>query len=732
MNLFKKRPLACVVLFGLLGSLSAFLLNISGMMRAFAPIPLFLLTILLIVSIALMKKSGILMPIILVAMLVGYFSQMLYDRVTFSDMRGLESTKIHTIEAHITDIKETKSTKSICTVSVISANNSDASGKLMLTLPTTEYVPTKGDMISCSIMVVEYADSYLYRQGIAARAVTEDRPVLIGKKEGGLTSTISEWNTHLQERLYGGMSEENAALLSALLLGNRDTLDATVTRNFRRTGLSHMLALSGLHLSVLALSILYLLRRLGVPRAISLVALLLFVAVYAAIAGFPLSLLRAAGMLLLAELGRFIRLSADAITSLFAALALILLISPGAIADIGLALSFLATLGILLTTSLISGKVRHGSRTRRALVRIRSAIAITLGATFFTLLLSVLVFGEISVISPLSNLLVSPLLHILLLLGPWALAFPAFLNPIVSFFTQATLGLISLLSSIPRIYISASHPLFVAVAILFSLLLVFLLSYGRISKKALKSYLVSGVTILVVTLAACQIYTKSRDYVCYTRTADEDFLFLQSDDAVTVLADGGSAYTAGRIRAALKQEHIAEIDTLIIARYTKETAAFIEALSDAMLIRQIVLCPENSLYADAAMNAAVKGEATPIPIENGTHTIKGGITVTVLSGTRISEQADAFFLRLEYREKRICYAPSSTFSEANTAAIKGFTTRADLVIIGKDPGFKGMPTTDGIFKEATIVIGRTETANEATLLGDNILFEPDQYLYPLK
>ena len=103
MSLFKNRPLAATAFFVFLGSLTAYLIANGGMTREIALIPLFLLVSLLIGMLFFLKKTRVLFLLLVSATLIGYSSQILYDHLTFSDIRALDSSKIHKIEERYQD-----------------------------------------------------------------------------------------------------------------------------------------------------------------------------------------------------------------------------------------------------------------------------------------------------------------------------------------------------------------------------------------------------------------------------------------------------------------------------------------------------------------------------------------------------------------------------------------------------------------------------------------------------
>ena len=142
------------------------------------------------------------------------------------------------------------------------------------------------------------------------------------------------------------LPEREAGLLRGLLLGDRTGMSDDDTLSFRMAGLSHLVAVSGLHVGYLAAFCFVLLgRKWGVYLSLPLI--LLFVPV----AGATPSVIRAAVMYGITALGFILRRDVNPKLSLMAALALLLLLNPYAAAGAGLQLSFSATLGLILFAS---------------------------------------------------------------------------------------------------------------------------------------------------------------------------------------------------------------------------------------------------------------------------------------------------------------------------------------------------------------------------------------------
>lgn len=205
-----------------------------------------------------------------------------------------------------------------------------------------------------------------------------------------------------------GMPEREAALARGFVLGEDDGVDAGTEEDFRRSGLSHLLAVSGQNVTLLALLAMPLLGALGIPLRERLLWILALIAVYVPVAGAGPSVQRAAVMGavgVLATLGgrRTSRLYALALAALVT-----LAIDPGIGEDVGWQLSFAAVLGILLLASplrrrveAILGKGRWG----RALAE---GVAVTVAATLATAPLVAFHFGRLSTTTLAANVLALP------------------------------------------------------------------------------------------------------------------------------------------------------------------------------------------------------------------------------------------------------------------------------------------------------------------------------------
>jgi competence protein ComEC len=205
-----------------------------------------------------------------------------------------------------------------------------------------------------------------------------------------------------------GVPSREAELAHGFVLGQDDRIDEGTKEDFRRSGLSHLLAVSGENVTLLALLAMPLLGMLGIPLRERLLWVLALIAVYVPVAGAGPSIQRAGVMGAVGVLATLGGRRASRLYALALAAVVTLAIDPEVAADIGWQLSFAAVLGILLLASSLRDAiaVRLGrGHWRRALAE---GLAVTVSATLATAPLIAYHFEALSTTTLVANVLAMP------------------------------------------------------------------------------------------------------------------------------------------------------------------------------------------------------------------------------------------------------------------------------------------------------------------------------------
>ncbi len=219
-----------------------------------------------------------------------------------------------------------------------------------------------------------------------------------------------------------GMPAREAQLARGFVLGEDEGIDAVTVEDFRRSGLSHLLAVSGQNVALLALLAIPVLAALGIPLRSRLVWVLGLIAVYVSLAGAGPSIQRAGVMGALSVVATLAGRRASRFFALCVAAAVMLALEPGIAGDVGWELSFAAVLGILLLATPLREAIaaRIGaSGWRRAFAE---GAAMTIAATLATAPLIAYRFEAISTTTLIANLLALPAVAPAMWLGMLAAA----------------------------------------------------------------------------------------------------------------------------------------------------------------------------------------------------------------------------------------------------------------------------------------------------------------------
>ena len=213
-------------------------------------------------------------------------------------------------------------------------------------------------------------------------------------------------------------------ILRGIILGDKSAVGQDIKDKFRITGLSHIIAVSGMHVAILSSIIMSFLLFLGFWRKQAFYGSLVFIFVYVVLVGLPPSAVRAGIMGAIYLAGQALGRQTMSSRIIVLAGALMLLFNPLLLFyDVGFQLSFLAVLGLIYLEPLVRSfvkflinrmfKIKLSEKYENALMM----FTVTISAQIFTLPIIIYNFGTVSFISPVTNALVAPIIYYIILFG---------------------------------------------------------------------------------------------------------------------------------------------------------------------------------------------------------------------------------------------------------------------------------------------------------------------------
>ena len=318
---------------------------------------------------------------------------------------------------------------------------------------------------------------YLKKDGIYS-VMDFPKTELIEKNQGNfIYAKILDFKEKLRESIYQNLSPPQSSILGAMILGDKSRMSGCSQKEIEAakqrgeeclklkeklniTGVRHITAISGMHITILSIILMQILIGLGFWRGQAFYLTMALLILFIVMIGLPPSAIRAGimgGLFLLAQyLGRM-NISSRAIV--FAA-TLMLVHNPLLLKlDIGFQLSFLAMMGIIYLVPIFQNLLHKVPD----FFQLKNIFALTISAQIFTLPILIYNFGYVSAVAPIVNILVVPLLSFVILSGfIFGLAGMIFLplGQILSWFSWLLLTylvkIVDFFSQIPPVYFKIS------------------------------------------------------------------------------------------------------------------------------------------------------------------------------------------------------------------------------------------------------------------------------------
>lgn len=256
----------------------------------------------------------------------------------------------------------------------------------------------------------DYKD-YLNRQGIKAIFFMEESYEL-GERINLYHSMQNSFKAYIVTVLDSHLSQESSSLLKGILLGDRSFIDEEILSNIRGLGVAHILAVSGLHIGIIILSLNRILSVFRLRRSIRITASILMAWLYGSLIGFPVSVLRALIMASVLSVGYLSHRRYDPLNSVMVTMMAMLIFRPLWIYDIGFQLSFAAVASILVYLRFV---------VVYQLNRFAKGLVFLVFIQLFTLPISIYYFNYFPLFNLMANLIFIPIISYILFMATVAL-----------------------------------------------------------------------------------------------------------------------------------------------------------------------------------------------------------------------------------------------------------------------------------------------------------------------
>lgn len=366
-------------------------------------------------------------PIAIVSLSLGWINAIVTSPPIL-DTRTLDGA---IAQARVNDINFRDNSMVIdATLTSASANNKQLIGRqydIQLSTRGCNYNLQPGDMVvfECQLDTIkslgnpdgfDYA-SYMLSQGIRYSEHLPCEKLSVYGHDPTLITRCNNYRRQLQKEVFStSLSEKAQNFVVATLLGNSRFITPETRSLFSSAGISHVLALSGLHVSIILLAVWFVLFPLDHLRLrkLRLVITIAVMALYALFTGMSPSVVRATVMMTMVLIGMIFYRKSVTLNALAASALIILTISPMALFGVGFQLSFITVAAFMLVFKQNTSPGESRKKKNKIMQYVLQLTASSLVAMLSTIMLTAWYFGSMSFMSALSNLLVLPLFPLIM------------------------------------------------------------------------------------------------------------------------------------------------------------------------------------------------------------------------------------------------------------------------------------------------------------------------------
>lgn len=453
--------------------------------------------------------------------------------------------------------------------------------------------------------------NYLKTQKIHAIIETKKSKVKLIKEKNvaWLFQIVNTMACKIEEKAYQLLEKQEASLLTGILIGKKENLDESVQEAFRKSNLSHMLAVSGAHTSYVILAITFLFAISKIGKRNSKLATMFILFLFMLLTGNTPSVTRACYMAIYFIIAYLFHKKVSALSAIFISALFLMIQNPYCILDVGFELSYAGTIGIIVCYPIMKSffyqkKKKEYPLTispwQKILQAIKELLLVTISANLILVPIILYHFNTLSLTFLLSNLLASPIMAIVVILGFLTIFFSFLCMPIgkllsilLGFFLNLLLQIATFTSKLPFSQILVATPKLPWIISYYFFIAVFYFSKKKKWHKKINKKKVIIVFFILFLFYFTYLQIPKEMQIHFIDVGQGDSTLIITPRHQTILVDGGGSenFDVGKntLIPYLLDKGITKLNYVFISHFDVDHVKSILTLLETMKVKQVVI-----------------------------------------------------------------------------------------------------------------------------------------------
>lgn len=381
---------------------------------------------------------------------------------------------------------------------------------------------------------------------------------------------------HFIKKIYSAIyNEKDLGVIGAMILGDKTSLDEGVKKLYQNSGISHILAISGLHISLIGMGFFTCIRKLRCPVIPACILTIVMGIIYGIFTDFSVSTKRAVIMLIIMLLGKILGRTYDMVIALSVSAIIILIEEPGMVYDVGFLLSFGAVLGVGVFNPILEkvfdfpnfqNKKKKNKKWFVSIMKnLKASILVNLSVSIITFPIVLNYFYEISIYSIIINIILVPMLSLLMFLAISSGILGSICIELGMFFAGGAHYILMFYEKVCELFndgvVVIGKPKEWQIILFYIGLILFCIFYYLFQKRR---YLIFLILLLPIFYRENPIGIETT----FLDVGQGDGIVMQTKNGTTFLIDGGSSNIKNigeyRLKPFLKAKGISKIDFVLL------------------------------------------------------------------------------------------------------------------------------------------------------------------------